>query len=72
MVRHAENLVRTQAADAALAQPLESLRAGNFVAIQPVYVKLDGPGSGVVHHVGVPDFVEKRIHFTEHLFKQST
>ena len=62
VVRHADNLLRTQAADAPLAQAVERLRARHLVAVEPVDVQLVGPAFHVLDDVRIPDFVKEGVH----------
>ena len=62
VVRHAENLLRTQAADAPRAQAVESLRARHLVAVEPVDVQLVGAAFHMLDDVCVPDLVKEGVH----------
>ena len=62
VVRHAENLLRTQAADAPCAQAVEGLRARHLVAVEPVDVQLVGPAFHMLDDVCVPDLVKEGVH----------
>ena len=42
VVRHTDYPLRAQNATATLSYAIESLRAGHFVTVKPVYVKLGG------------------------------
>ena len=62
VVRHADNLLRTQAADTPFAQAVERLRTRHFVAIQPVDVQLVGSAFHMLDDMRVPDLVKEGIH----------
>ena len=62
VVRHAYDLLRPEALDAPLPEAFESLGAGDFVAVEPVYIELSGTVLDHIHHVGVPDLVKQCVH----------
>ena len=62
MVRHTENLFRTEAAEPPCPQALESLRTGHLMAVEAVDIKLCGTIFHLLHHVGVPDLIKQCIH----------
>lgn len=62
MVGHAEDVVGPKTLQTTGTQPVEGLRTGHFVGIKTVDVKLVGTVGHVLHHMGVPYFIKKRIH----------
>ena len=71
VVRHTEDPFRAQAADTACAQPVEGLRTGHLVAVQPVDVQLGRAVLDQRDDVRIPYFVEQGIHQCLNLLMQS-
>ena len=72
VVRHAEDLFRPQAAEAAGAQAVEGLGTRHFVAVEPVDIQLVRAAVHVLDDMRIPDFVKQRIHPFQILLIQST
>jgi hypothetical protein len=62
MVRHAEDLLRTETADAARPEAVEGLRTRHLVAVEPVDVQLVRAAIHVLDDMRVPDLVKKGVH----------
>ena len=62
VVRHAEDLLRTETFQAPGLHPFESLRAGDLMAIKAVNIKLCRSVLDDVHHVRIPNLVKKCVH----------
>ena len=58
MVGHAIDVVGAETPQPAPPHALEGLRTGDLVAVEAVDVELCGAVLHLLHHVGVPDFVE--------------
>ena len=62
VVRHTEDFVRPEAFEASLPHSFESLRRSDFMAVKPVDIELSGSVFHVLHHMGVPNLIEKCVH----------
>ena len=58
VVGHTEYLFRTETFNTSGTQSGKSLRAGYFMAVKPVYVKLRGAVLNLLHNVGIPNFIK--------------
>ena len=58
VVGHTEYLFRTETFKTSGTQSGKSLRAGYFMAVKPVYVKLRGAVLNLLHNVGIPNFIK--------------
>ena len=59
MVRHTENLLRTETLNAALTEAFESLWRGDLMAVEAVNIELGGTVGDVLDDVGIPYLVEE-------------
>ena len=62
VVRHAEDLLRAETFQAPGLHPFESLRAGHLMAIKAVNIKLCRSVLDDIHHVRIPNLVNKCVH----------
>ena len=72
VVRHAEDLLRPQAAETAGPQAVEGLGARHFVAVQPVDIQLVRAAVHMLDGVRIPDLVKQGVHPFQILLIQST
>ena len=63
VVGHGHDALGAEGLDTLVAQGVEGLRRGHLVSVEAVDVELSGAVLHVLHDVGVPDFIEKCLHF---------
>ena len=62
MIRHADNLLRTEAFQSSCTHALEGLGRGDLVTIEPVDIQLCGTVRYLLDHMLVPYLVKQCVH----------